>query len=96
MCLCLVPSEARRGIESPGTGVTNQCRCWELDPNAREASTLNCWAFSPAPELDFKHEFLFFYLNTPQAVLSDYVYRVKQQTFSTPIATSLNGKQQAQ
>lgn len=23
MCLCLVPSEARRGIESPGTGVTN-------------------------------------------------------------------------
>lgn len=30
--MCLVPSEVRRGVRSPGTEVRDDCRCWGLNP----------------------------------------------------------------
>lgn len=39
-CACLVPWEARKGVESPETGVADRCkmpcRCWELNPASLE------------------------------------------------------------
>lgn len=52
----LVPTEASRGYEIPGTEVADSCElpygCLRIEPT-RKTTALNPWEISPAPQLNF-------------------------------------------
>lgn len=53
MCVQM-PLESRKGVESPGTGVTTWVLGTELRSFARAVCTLKCRAVSPVPQRKFK------------------------------------------